>query len=93
MSWESEAMTLPEDPVLLDELKNEFKRIPPLVWQHLWERFCGISFDFDGNNNVTNFREGRRQVVYYMLLLADKLNFEEMEAVWQKVKAQKKMRH
>lgn len=64
----------------LQELKQAFELVPRLVWQHLWDKFGGISFDPDPR--VTAFKEGRRQAVYYMLGLADKLNYQAAEDLW-----------
>jgi hypothetical protein len=66
-------------------LKQAYELVPGLVWQDLWSRFGGISFDPDPH--VTAFKEGRRQVVNYMLGMADKLNFQDMEVLWQKARA------
>lgn len=69
----------------LQDLKQAYERIPALVWQDLWAQFCGISFD--ANPHITSFKEGRRQIVHYMLGMADKLNFEGMEALWKRTKS------
>lgn len=78
-----------QDAKGLETLKKEYQRISPLVWADLWGRFCGISFD--ENPQITSFKEGRRQVVNYMLGMADKLSYPEMEALWKKGKGSTKI--
>ena len=66
----------------LEALRGAYERIPALVWEDLWRQFGGISFD--DNPHITSFKEGRRQVVIHMLVMAGKLNFAEMEVLWRK---------
>jgi hypothetical protein len=68
----------------LEALQEAYARIPTPVWEDLWRRFCGISFD--ENPHITSFKEGRRQVLNHMLLMAGKLTFEEMEVLWKQGK-------
>jgi hypothetical protein len=71
----------PEVLEQIEKLKAEYGRIPELIWKDLWEKFGGISFG--SGNDETNFKEGQRQVLYYLLTMAGKLhNFTQMEALW-----------
>lgn len=71
----------------LEALTQAYNRIPDLVWQDLWRNFGGISYA--ENPHTTSYKEGRRQVLFYMLGMAGKLDFSEMEVIWKQVKARK----